>query len=347
MSEATSHKPSLKGLAKRQSVEVSGGSLVREDPIAPGQVLPLRIQPAAEGVDLISWAAKNHEHIRAKLIEHGGIQFRGFGIGSAAELESFVQTIAGEAIEYGHRVTKRTQVSGNIYTSTDHPPSLRLGLHNETSYTRTWPMKIAFLCMKKAPQGGETPIADSRKILARVPEPIRRRFQEKKLMYLRNSGNAIELSWQETFQTDERAKVEEYCRAHGFDFEWRPDGQVRTRQVCQAVATHPVTGEQVWFNQAHLFHSSCYQPGVRERMFKDTPEEDLPMNVFYGDGSPIDPNDLKAIQEAMDEVMIVFPWEEGDILLLDNMLTAHGRMPFQGERKVVVAMAEPRSSESE
>jgi hypothetical protein len=40
---------------------------------------------------------------------------------------------------------------------------------------------------------------------------------------------------------------------------------------------------------------------------------------------------------------VAFPWQKGDILLLDNMLVAHGRAPYAGPRKVVVAMAEPVS----
>ncbi|NJM52790.1 MAG: TauD/TfdA family dioxygenase [Blastocatellia bacterium] len=30
--------------------------------------------------------------------------------------------------------------------------------------------------------------------------------------------------------------------------------------------------------------------------------------------------------------------EKGDILILDNILTAHGRMPFSGQRKIMLAM---------
>jgi len=46
---------------------------------------------------------------------------------------------------------------------------------------------------------------------------------------------------------------------------------------------------------------------------------------------------------VLDQQRIVFPWLTGDVLMLDNMLTAHARDPFEGPRKVVVAMAQSYS----
>jgi alpha-ketoglutarate-dependent taurine dioxygenase len=40
------------------------------------------------------------------------------------------------------------------------------------------------------------------------------------------------------------------------------------------------------------------------------------------------------------DTAVSFPWREGDVLMNDNMLVAHARNPYQGERKIVVAMAE-------
>ena len=35
------------------------------------------------------------------------------------------------------------------------------------------------------------------------------------------------------------------------------------------------------------------------------------------------------------------PWRAGDLMLVDNVRTAHDREPFEPPRDVVVAMAEP------
>ncbi len=111
--------------------------------------------------------------------------------------------------------------------------------------------------------------------------------------------------------------------------------------MCQAVATHPQTGERVWFNQAHLFHVSTLPPDIRQALVSVLGEENLPRQAYYGDGSPIAAADLDAIRAAYWQETVVFPWQQGDILLLDNMLTAHGRRPFAGSRQVVVGIAEP------
>ena len=70
-------------------------------------------------------------------------------------------------------------------------------------------------------------------------------------------------------------------------------------------------------------------------------ETELPRHVFHGDGSPIADADLDHIRAVLDGCTRSFPWQEGDVMMLDNMLAAHGRDPFTGARKVVVAMADP------
>jgi len=236
-------------------------------------------------------------------------------------------------------------VTSGIYTSTEYPPHQHIPLHNEQAYTRDWPMKIWFFCQQASPVGGATPIGDSRAIYRRVGERIRQRFASKGLMYTRNYGNGLDVSWEQVFNTQDRSVVHAYCEAHGIGLEWKDDGGLRTRQVCQAVATHPRTGDAVWFNQAHLFHVSNLPEEVRETLLDLVEEEDLPRNVYYGDGSALEETLLEDIRGVMQQEQVEFAWQDDDVLMLDNMLTAHGRAPFQGPRKVVVAMAEPHGAD--
>lgn len=342
MNDRPPAKPPLKklGLPQRKAVDVSAGELVAMEPLRPGHLLPLVVRPALPGVDLIEWSSGHRELIGEKLLAHGGILFRGFTMRSISSFEKLVGTVSGDLLQYTYRSTPRSEVEGRIYTSTEYPPDQSIPLHNEMSYSRAWPLKIWFYCFQAAESGGETPIADSRRIFQRLDPALRRRFEEQGVMYVRNYGGGLDLSWQNVFGTGDPAEVEAFCRQQGIECEWLENGALRTRQVCQATAVHPVTGEPVWFNQAHLFHVSSLDPELRQSLIEDLTEEGLPRNALFGDGSPIGDADLAAIRAVLAEESVVFPWEQGDIVLLDNMLAAHGRRPFRGPRRVLVGMAE-------
>ncbi|HEX8559630.1 MAG TPA: TauD/TfdA family dioxygenase, partial [Pyrinomonadaceae bacterium] len=279
--------------------------------------------------------------VESWLLEHGAILFRGFGVSSASEFESFARAVSDELIAYGERSSPRTQVSSGVYSSTDHPADQHIRLHNEQSYTLNWPMKIMFFCEQPAQYMGRTPIADSRKVYGRLSPRLVESFAARQVMYVRNYGDGLGLPWQEVFQTASRSVVEEHCREAGIEVEWKSGDRLRTRQVRPAVRRHPATGAPLWFNHAFFFHVSSLDPAVRDSMLAVVGEEDLPFNTFYGDGSPFEEEVLGEIGAAYGAETVSFPWERGDILLLDNMLTSHGREPFVGPRKILAAMADP------
>jgi alpha-ketoglutarate-dependent taurine dioxygenase len=305
---------------------------------------PLVVRPSVPGLDLVAWAAANRAYLEQNLHRSGAVLFRGFGIDDVDEFQRLVQAVSGDLLEYTYRSSPRTQVKGNVYTSTEYPADQTIPFHTEMSYTTTWPMKIAFLSLVVAETGGETPIADSRRVYQAVDPAVRERFERLGVMYVRNYTPWMDLPWQNVFQAETREEVDAFCSAAGIEAEWIDDEHLRTRQVCQGVATHPVTGEAVWMNQAHLFHVTSQDPAVVELLLEEFGEENLPRNTYYGDGSPIDPADFRSVRDAYEAAAIRFPWEQGDVLLLDNMLMAHSRSPFTGARRVVVGMAEPYSS---
>jgi Probable taurine catabolism dioxygenase len=305
-----------------------------------GASLPVVIRALVDGLNLAAWSKSNRDLIETQLLRAGAILFRGFEMRDAADLERLIVEISGELLEYRERSTPRTPVSGNIYTSTEYPASQFIPLHNEMAYTTSWPMKIWFMCVKAAASGGETPIADSRQVFHRLDGKVREQFIRRKVMYVRNYGEGLDLPWRDVFQTNDRAYVESFCRRVGIEFQWKDGDGLRTRHVCQAAVAHPRSGEMVWFNQAHLFHVSSLSPEVRDLLQAAYDPEDYPRNAYYGDGQPIETSALEAIRAAYEEEAVKFAWQEGDVLMADNMLVAHGRTPFSGLRKIVVGMAE-------
>lgn len=330
---------------RRQAVRFSREELVTTELLTPCQSLPLVIRPAVERLDAWAWAENSRDFIETHLLKHGALLFRDFKLNSAEEFERFIGAISGELLEYRERSSPRSQVSGNIYTSTDYPANQSIFLHNENSYQRTFPLRLFFYCFVPASQGGETPIADCRKIYQRLDPQIRERFIDKKWMYVRNLGDGFGLPWQTVFQTTERAKVEEQCRQKGIRVEWKDDNRLRVSTVLPAVMKHPRTGEMAWFNHATFFHISTLELSIREVLLEEFGENDLPTNTFYGDGSPIESSVLDELREIYRQEMISFSWQQGDVMMLDNVLTAHGRASYLGARKILVGMAEPITRE--
>lgn len=326
--------------SRRKAMTVSQESLVKSRPLEGDNPFPLLIEPAMEGVNLASWAAANREPLNKQLLAHGAILFRGFGTDAVEQFQAFTAAVSPELLDYNERAAPRTEVGKSVYTSTEFPADQHIPMHHEMSYSHNWPTKIWFYCDTPPTDRGCTPIVDDRAFFPRLDAAIKEQFLAKKVMYVRNYGEGVDLPWQEAFQTSDRAVVEEYCRASHTTVEWKGENRLRTRAVRQAVVTHPATGDVIWFNHAHMFHMSNLPAAVRETLLSEFAEDELPRNAFYGDGTPIEPSLLDEIRGLYEESAVRFPWQKGDILMVDNFLASHGREPFSGPRKILVAMAE-------
>ena len=322
---------------KPKAVSVPQETLIKTSLLQPDQPLPLVVEPQVDDVDLVEWAKNNLEWIEQELLQHGAILFRGFGTKTVEHFEQVAQAVTSELFgEYGD--LPREGVSGNVYTSTPYPADKAILFHNESSHLHRWPMKQWFFCVKAAQQGGETPLADCRRVYQELRPELRERFAQKQLMYMRNFTDGLDVRWQDFFGTEDRAAVEAACGSVQVECEWLDKNDLRTKQVRQAVARHPKTGELLFFNQIPVHHIACLDQAARESLFALYSEEQLPRNVYYGDGTPIEDEVIQEILATYEKVAVRFPWQEGDIILLDNMLTAHARDPFVGPRKIVVAM---------
>jgi alpha-ketoglutarate-dependent taurine dioxygenase len=299
--------------------------------------------PGSSASERFAWIAAHKAELAERLVRVGAMRFCDLGADTPELFETLSQVFFKEAAGYVGGDSPRTRVSSRVYTSTEYPPTQAISLHNEMSFAATWPAQLLFGCIVPAQQGGATPIADSRAILQALDRSIVEEFTARGVSYIRNlpGGSGFGRSWQQTFETDDRAAVERYGRETGSEFEWKADGGLRLIQRRPAVAVHPLTGETVWFNQADQYHPSTHPPAVYEALvgvYGDDPA-DLPSNATFGDGGPLPTEMLTTIRQTIAQLTVAFPWERGDALWLDNMLACHGRQPFSGPRRILVSMA--------
>ncbi|MBN6100551.1 TauD/TfdA family dioxygenase [Xanthomonas sp. CFBP 8703] len=328
---------------RRRAVNMAEIELVQERSLDERPGAPLLVTPGHEGVDLAEWAAADLAGIERRLHTHGSILFRGFDITSIERFERFARSVCPQLVgDYGD--LPKEDRGEKVYKSTPYPEDKAILFHNESSHTHRWPMKQFFSCQVVAAQGGETPIIDCREMFKRVPRQMIERFAERGLLYVRNFIEGLDVSWQDFFKTDDRVALGHRLDALGIGYEWTGENSLRTRQRASAVACHPRTGDWVFFNQLQLHHVGYMEPVEREALLELFDLRDLPRNVLYGDGTPIEDEVIARIGELYDEMAISFPWQSGDVLMVDNMLVAHGRSPFKGPRKVIVAMGDMLSS---
>lgn len=306
--------------------------------------LPLLVEPGgaaeAPAERLGRWLREERPWVEEHVRRHGGLLLRGFDVGGAAQFGEVCRAMGSELMAYTGGESPRSRVAGEVYTSTEYPAHLEISLHNEMSYAREWPRWLFFFCLRPASSGGETHLADGRTLLARIAPEVHERFALRGVRYLRNlpERRGVGKSWQETFETTDRSRVEEHCRRAGIHFRWSASG-LFTRADRPAVVAHPETGERVWFNQAEQWHVSSRGPEAERALRRVFGESELPRHACHADGSPIAAADLEEIRRAQREVEVLFPWRAGDVLVLDNVLVAHGRKPYRGPREVFVATA--------
>jgi len=267
---------------------------------------------------------------------NGFIVFRGFPIRDAGTFDATLDLLMRPSLEFAEETSPRTGVTARIFTSTDYPQHSPIQFHHEFSYRERYPDRLAFCCLLPPQIGGATPLADSRKVLRRISPDTIRRFEQFGISYVRNFAG-LGVSWEDSFGTSDKTAISRYCIQHNIDYFWDEEG-LHTSQKAPAVVTHPATGERAWFNSVVNLNTQGIEPkSLRDAMRLLSPSS-VPVNTTYGSGELIELEVIEEISQAYAEEAIRFEWQSGDLLVIDNILMAHARDPFEGSRRVIVGM---------
>ncbi|MFF4514352.1 MULTISPECIES: TauD/TfdA family dioxygenase [Streptomyces] len=287
------------------------------------------------------WAAAHRDALRAVVAEHGCVLVRGLGLRDAAETGAVFSKLATGLMTEKEVFAPRRTYSDGVYSSTKWPPNQPMCMHHELSYTLEFPSLMMFACLSAPTDGGATAVADAPTVLDALPAGLTERFEREGWLLTRSYNDEIGASVAEAFGTEDRAAVESYCRANEIAFEWQPDGGLRTRQRRSAVVRHPVTGRRCWFNQIAFLNEWTMAPEVREYLMDVYGADGLPFNTRFGNGDPIGEDVVELLNSVYEAHTAREPWQAGDLMLVDNIRTAHSREPFEGPREVLVALADP------
>ncbi|MGW0469580.1 TauD/TfdA family dioxygenase [Streptomyces coeruleorubidus] len=305
---------------------------------------PLVITPQSAGVEAsaagLLKVIGDTATIDDQLVKEKALIFRGFGV-TQEELDPVMDELLPNRLAYVHGNSPRTKVGKNVYTSTEYPQEFTISMHNEMSYAHAWPARLLFFCQKAAETGGATPVTDSALWLRSLDPEVREAFKGG-VCYQQNLHDGLGLgkSWQDTFETTDRAEVEAFLGQTGAQWEWKPDGSLRVRQIRPATAVHPVTGAEVWFNQSDQWHPAGLGDDTAAALAQIMPADELPQSVTFADGTPIPDEYVLQIRDRGLDAAVNCDWRTGDLMLIDNMLVSHGRRPFTGTRRVLVAMSD-------
>ena len=284
------------------------------------------------------WVGRQRDELVRLSSEHGAILFRGFPLQSDRDFDQFVDAFGLTNFPYEESLSNAVRINRTerVFTANEAPSDVRILLHHEMAQTPVYPSRLFFFCEQPAESGGETPLCRSDVLLDRLrdrsPE-FARMCEERGLTYSNvmpataDAASGMGRSWKCTFRADNRPVAEERMRSLGYSWDWLDDGSLRaTTPVLPAVKTLP-SGRQAFFNQLIAAAGG----------WKDA-RNDPSKAITFGDGTPLDADDVAVAVEVADDLTFDLAWQQGDVALVDNLVTMHGRRPFTGTRKVLASL---------
>jgi hypothetical protein len=285
------------------------------------------------------WLDEQRRRIQSQLSVAGAIRLRGLPFRDAAGFALLRDKLIARPSNYVEKATPRTAYGDNVFTATDFPARRTIHLHNENSYANEFPGVLLFGCLIAPATGGATTLGDMAALIRLLPPELLHRFRSTGWRLVRNYWGHLGLPWQLAFDTDDPDTVANYGRQHDLEVSWI-DNRLRTTQTRNATVRHPLTSEECWFNHIAFWSRWSLDEEVRE-LLRTECGDDLPYDTSYGDGEPIDRTAIDVVNAAYAEVRVTEQWQRGDLLVVDNILMAHGRSPYTGPREVLVALGDP------
>ncbi len=313
----------------------------------------------ASDAPLVDLLLRHRGELRAKLNEHGALLFRGFEIDAPDAFEANMYALGlTPSREYPFGVSPRPNVEKAVHKSTVYADFLVIPPHTEMAYAHRRASWIAFWAKQPPAQYGETPLFDMALVLERLPAPLRERLTTTAMRYVRHIRHkkalvTFERTIEETFETTDPARIEKACDELGIDCEWLDGKFLKATTELPAVLNHPVTGRACL--NAQFINDFVLIEGIRR--IRD--RYSLPVRMLFewyirkqfkkptvhyrsmpAEGPDFTPEEQETIANTIYDCSTIFRWQQDDMLVIDNIRTAHGRLNVKGERSILTCLGD-------
>ncbi|MEQ1638820.1 MAG: TauD/TfdA family dioxygenase [Methylococcales bacterium] len=331
---------------------------VRDDRVCSPAVAWLITEGQEHDLDTVcAWLQAQRVAIEDILNTSGGLLIRGFKhLKTAADFEKAITTLAPDLRDYVSGASPRRVVKDKIMTSTEAPPPWSIPIHQEMAYIKNPPDRIAFFCEYPATTGGESTLCDMHSLVAKIRPDVKEKFSRYGYRIRRTLATpavvdnkpGIQKTWTEAFATTDKSVVEQAVKDNGWVMKWLEDGSLQIWQdVIPALKHHPVSDKPAWYSLVQIYNPAASLAWMeRDGRTEDyqrfsnamQAQPELLDNIFYGNGEAIADDDALHIAEVIRDSEVKALLKASDLLVLDNMLIGHGRMPYSGDRRILVAL---------
>ena len=295
--------------------------------------------------DWTGWLTESAAVIRSRVLTEGVVVVRGLPLKNPADVALARDALGIRVFQSTERFGHRQEGENGVVSPIRWPEERDLCPYQEESFSLVAPSIVLTGCIRPPDVGGEALLSDSRQISRHLPPDFVNQVRTHGWIMTRVFHQHFGMSWQDAFGCLEREELVSLLDRKGIAYEWLDDGTLRTRRRRPVFRTHPVTGDDCWFNQLAFLNRGSLEPRERELLFLAF-GDDLPMDTALGDGQSLSDANFQAILDAYDATTTKLAWQAGDLFVADNLLTAQGRASLVGDAEYWIAFGDPISEYS-
>ncbi|KAE8142880.1 hypothetical protein BDV38DRAFT_293362 [Aspergillus pseudotamarii] len=320
-------------------------------------VIPLALRPTEESkksltldsiISTIETLQSRDQTWTKYLARHGTLLFRDLPIHNADDFSKFALAFGYRPHEIIGIVVDRPLLAPNVAPANEAPKEVQIYNHNESPQVPHAPEYIFFYNQRAPVKGGETPISSSlelfrraqaelpefidelaeKGILSRVAYNIEKQYEGGATLHQAFGKEIQDGDDEETKRRKIEAQIARYGRGNHTTWEWTETGVVLTHRL-PVIRTQPGTNLPTLFTGLASYYKRLQANDERKNV----------THQLYGDGTPIPEKYLAHLAKITDEIRVLHRWQEGDVLVFDNIIAQHGREPWEGEQTDRVVLA--------